>query len=371
MFISKAIMIILALFFVIGLADRLLGNRFGFGAEIERGFSLMGIMGLTAVGLLCLAPVVAKVLRPVIAPLFSIIGADPAMLPGALFGPDISTPIAIEMADNSKWSLFSGLIVGSVMGNAVSFAIPVATGIISKGNRKYLTIGVLCGFILDPVACFAGGLLMGLEPLGILINLIPMIVVAIIIIAGLLRFPNGTMKAFQIFAKLLMTVISIGLAAAAVESMTGFTVIRGMNPISDAFKTVGTITLSIGGSLPLLLALRRLLKKPLGRLEKLLKINGTAVLDMILAFSTVVAGYSDFDKMDPRGRATFAAFTASASNAFGVCLGMASAYDKSVVMPMLVSKMLAGVMAMFVLSFFYPRLAGDERSAADEIGQIE
>ena len=179
------------------------------------------------------------------------------------------------------------------------------------------------------------------------------------------------MKAFQIFAKLLMTVISIGLAAAAVESMTGFTVIRGMNPISDAFKTVGTITLSIGGSLPLLLALRRLLKKPLGRLEKLLKINGTAVLDMILAFSTVVAGYSDFDKMDPRGRATFAAFTASASNAFGVCLGMASAYDKSIVMPMLVSKILAGVMAMFVLSFFYPRLAGDEQSAADEIGQIE
>lgn len=360
MIISKIIMIILAVFFVVGLADRLLGNRFGFGAEIERGFSLMGIMGLTAVGLICLAPVVARVLLPVVTPLYSLIGADPGLLPGPLFGPDISTPIAIEMADENDWALFSGLIVGCVMGNAVSFAIPVATGIISKENRKYLTVGVLCGFILDPAACFIGGLMLGLDPLGILVNLIPVIVVAVIIVLGLFLFPDGTMKAFQIFAKLLMTVISIGLAAAAVESMTGFTVIRGMNPIGNAFKTIGTITLSIGGSLPLLLALRRLLKKPLASLEKVLKINGTAVLDMILAFSTVVPGFSDFDKMDPRGRASFAAFTASASNAFGVCLGMTAAYASHMLLPMLATKLLAGVFAMLMLKYFYPRLIKEE-----------
>ena len=81
---------------------------------------------------------------------------------------------------------------------------------------------------------------------------------------------------------------------------------------------------------------------------------------MILAFSTVVPGFSDFDKMNPRGRASFAAFTASASNAFGVCLGMASAYDSTRIMPMLAAKILAGVFAMFVLNFFFPRLIGDE-----------
>lgn len=40
--ISKIIMIIMAVFFVLGALDRLLGNKLGMGGEFERAFGLMG-----------------------------------------------------------------------------------------------------------------------------------------------------------------------------------------------------------------------------------------------------------------------------------------------------------------------------------------
>lgn len=365
MIISKIMMIVLAAFLVTGLADRLLGNKYGYGAELERGFGLMGTIGLTVVGFICLAPVIAKGLLKLIGPLFSLIGADPAMFSGILFAPDINTPIVMEMTANRSYALLSGLIVSSVMGNTVSFIIPAATGIISKEDRRYLAIGTLCGFVLDPVACFAGGLMMGLKPLELLINLLPVMFIAMLIVIGLIRIPDTVIKLFGVFAKILMAVVSIGLGAAAVESMTGFVVIPGMNPISDAFKTVGTVTLSLGGSLPLLLALRKALKKPISALGKLLGLDDTVVPDMIIAFSSVIPGFADYGKMNPKSKVAFSTFTASASNAFGVCLGITSAFAAELVMPMIATKLLAGCLAILSVKFFLPRLfTGEEMEAS-------
>ena len=41
----------------------------------------MGPLVLSMVGMLVLAPVIAKVLSPVVTPLFSAVGADPAVFP--------------------------------------------------------------------------------------------------------------------------------------------------------------------------------------------------------------------------------------------------------------------------------------------------
>ena len=49
MIISKFIMVLMSVFFVLGALDRLIGNKFGLGKEFERAFGLMGTTTLSLV----------------------------------------------------------------------------------------------------------------------------------------------------------------------------------------------------------------------------------------------------------------------------------------------------------------------------------
>lgn len=360
MSVSKVIMIIMAVFFVLGALDRLFGNRFGLGGEFERAFGLMGPTTLSCVGLMSIAPVLAALLGGGVRALFSLFGADAAMFPGIIMSCDIGYPLAAELAEDQNLALFGGLVVGSVMGNAISFAIPVACGLIRREDYRPFAIGILAGYIFDPVACFIGGLAMGLPALTLLKNLIPVIIVAAVVVCGLLLAPNGTIRAFRVFAKVLLAVITLGLASAAVEAMTGFVVISGMRPISEGFKTVGTIVLSLAGSLPLLYLLRKVLSTPLRKLGERTGINDVGVLSTVIALTSLVPGYSAYKDMNVKGRVFFAAFSASAGCMLGCHLGFTSSVDQSVVLPMLLAKCCAGVFAMVSAAFFAGRVFSAE-----------
>ena len=361
--ISKIIMIIMAVFFVLGALDRLFGNRLGMGAEFERAFGLMGPTTLTVVGLICLAPVLAPALQKIVEPVFDLIGADPAMLPGVLLSCDVGYHIGAGMSSDPQIALYGGLVVGSVMGFVISFTIPVACGLIRKEDYRYFSGGVLMGYIFDPIACFVGGLCMGLHPLVVLINLIPVIVIALLVILGLLFAPEFTMKVFKWFAKLLLAVITVGLCAAAVEAMTGFAVIKGMTPISEGWKTIGTIVLSLGGSLPLMFALKRAFSKPINKLSSKAGINDVAVFSIVLAFTSLVPGYSKFHEMNPKGKLYYAAFSASAGCMLACHLGFPASIDPEIVMPVLVAKAIAGVLAMFSVALLHKRIFKKEELA--------
>jgi len=360
MIVSKIITILMAIFFVLGALDRLIGNRFGLGAEFERGFSLIGPMTLSILGLLMLAPVLAVVLQRIISPVFGLIGADTGMFPGMLMSSEISYPLAVEMTGNKALALFGGIVVGSCMGAPISFSIPLATGLIDKSDYRHFAAGILSGYIFDPVACFIGGLLMGLRPLVILINLIPVVVVAVILIVGLLTVPQVMIKLFRWFSRFLMAVITVGLIAGAVESLTGLVLIRGLAPASDCFRTIGSITVSIGGALPLLLVLRKLLDRPLKKLAAALRVNEITTLSIMLGLTTIVPGYSSYKEMNGRGKVLFSALTASGIPMLGVHLGFTMATDTAMLMPMLLTRVCAGIFAAASAYFFAPRLLKPE-----------
>ncbi len=364
MAVSKLIMIIMAVFFVLGALDRFFGGKLGMGAEFERAFGLMGPTALSALGILAFAPVIAAALKRPVSAVFSLIGADPAMFPAMLMSCEVSYPLSAELAADSDIALFGGLIVGSVMGFVISFTIPVACGLIRKKDCRPFAAGILAAYCVDPIACFVGGIAMGLEPLTVLINLIPVIILALIIIFCLLFIPETIIRVFRAFAKLLLGVITLGLCAAAVEAMTGIVLIPGMNPIRDGFVTVGTIVLSLGGSLPLLYVLRKLLSRPLAALGRLLGINDVSMLSIVIALTSLVPGYSQYSLMNNRGRVIYSAISASIGCVLGCHLGFTSGVDRSVVAPMLTAKFLAGLLALAAGAFFSRRLFSREELEA-------
>ncbi len=182
----------------------------------------MGALGLAMVGMTALAPVLAHVLGPVIIPVYEMLGANPSMFAGTLLACDMGGFfLAKELAggDVAAW-LYSGLILGSMMGPTIVFSIPVALGIIEPSDRRYLALGVLAGIVTIPIGCIAGGLVAmysGVQINGqpveftfalILMNMIPVIIVAILVALGLKFIPEKMINGFQIFAKFLVALIT-------------------------------------------------------------------------------------------------------------------------------------------------------------------
>lgn len=353
---TRVLMCILVCFLIVGGIDRLIGNKIGIGAEFERGFYLMGTTTLSVVGLIVLAPPLASALTAALTPVFDLIGADPAMFPGMFTSTEISLPLALAMTEQEQIAKFSGIIVGSCMGGVISFTIPLACGLIKKEDYRYFSAGTLTGFIFDPLACFIGGLVMGLPAGIVLIQLIPVIVFAVILVLLMLFIPEPVMKAFRYFSKFLMAVVTFGLLCGAVESMTGFVIIPGLNPISDGFRTIGTIALSVASALCFLFVIRKAFKRPLAALAAKIGIDELSIVNIIMSATTIVPGYSTYEKMNGKGKLLFAALTAAATPALGVHLGVTSAMAPEMIFPMLVCRVCGGVFAVISALLFSRRL---------------
>ena len=260
--INEIIMYIMVIFMVLGAIDKIIGNKFGLGEQFEEGFMAMGALTVAMVGVVSLAPVLANILKPVIVPLYTALGADPAMFATTLLANDMGGyPLAMELAQTKEAGLFAGLILGSMMGATIVFTIPVALGIIKKEDQQFLAKGILAGIITIPIGCLVGGLAAGFGLVMILKNLVPIIIVSLLLAMGLWKIPEKMIKGFTGFGKGVVAVITIGLAAITVETLTGFVVIPGMAPVSDGIEIVGSIALMLAGAYPMVYVITKVFKK--------------------------------------------------------------------------------------------------------------
>ena len=349
MSINEIIIYIMAVFLVLGALDRIAGNRFGLGEKFEEGIQAMGALALAMIGILCLAPVLSDLLRPVVVPVYTFLGADPAMFAGTILANDMGgAALARELALTEEAGQFGGLIVGAMLGPTVVFTIPVGLGIIRAEDRPALATGVLAGVITVPIGSFAGGLAAGFPVMMVLRNLIPIVIIAALIALGLWRAENAMVRGFEVFGKLVVAVVTVGLAAAIVEALTGFVIIPGMAPISDGFETVGTIAIVLAGAFPLVFVITKLLRKPLMAAGRWLGINDAAAAGLIASLANSIATFGMVGDMNRRGKVVNIAFAVSAAFVFGDHLGFTAGFAPEMIGPMIVGKLVGGVSAIAV-----------------------
>lgn len=345
--VNDIIVYIMVLFAVLGAADRILGNRFGLGACFEEGIKAIGVLALSMVGMLCLAPVLADILAPVIVPVFGALGADPAMFVGAILANDMGgAPLAAALALDPDAGAFGGLIVGAMLGVTVVFTIPAAMGMIEREDRKYMASGVLYGVITIPAGAFAGGLAAGFSIGMLLRNLLPIFLIALLIAVGLWKFEDAMIKGFTVFGKFILVVITIGLIAGIVEHLTGLVIIPGMAPISDGFTVVADIAMILAGAFPMVKMLTRVLRRPLLQMGKLLRINETAAAGLLTTLANSIPVFGMLKEMDNRGKVINMAFATSAAFVFGDHLGFTAGFQPDMVVPVIVGKLAGGVSAV-------------------------
>lgn len=345
----EILIVVMAAFAVLGALDRILGNKVGLGKEFEEGILAMGALALAMVGIIALAPVLANLLRPVVVPVYSFLGADPAMFAGTILACDMGgAALAQELTQDPEAALLGGVIGGSMLGATIVFTIPVAMGILSQEDRPYLAKGILAGIVTIPVGVLVSGLVAGF-PLGkILRNLLPIVLIAAVIAIGLWRAEKAMIKGFGWFGKGVVAVITVGLAAAIVEGLTGFAIIPGMVPVEEGFQTVGAIAIVLAGAFPLVWTVTRLLRKPLLKAGSLLGINDTAAAGLVATLANSIATFGMVKDMDDRGKVVNVAFAVSAAFVFGDHLGFTASFAPQMLPAVILGKLAGGISAVAV-----------------------
>ncbi len=352
MSVNEIIVYIMVVFAVLGAIDRIIGNKFGLGEKFEEGILAIGSLAISMVGIIALAPVLADILKPVIVPVFSFLGADPAMFAGTILANDMGgAPLAKALAQTQEAGMFGGLIVGAMLGPTIVFTIPVGLGIIRDEDRRFLATGVLAGVITIPVGAFFGGLVAGFPFMMVIRNLIPIIIIAILIALGLWKFQNGMIKGFTIFGKIVVAIITFGLAVGIVQQLTGITIIKGMAPLSEGFTIVADISIVLAGAFPLVLVITKVFKKPLIGLGKLLGMNDIAAAGLVASLANSIPMFGMMKDMDNRGKILNVAFAVSAAFVFGDHLGFTAGFNSTMILPMIVGKLVGGITALFAAIF--------------------
>ncbi len=340
---------VMALFAVLGALDRILGGRFGLGQEFESGILTMGSLALAMVGIVALAPVLAAVLKPVVVPLYTFLGADPAMFAGTILACDMGGgALAAELTDDAQAAALGGVLTGSMLGATVVFTIPVAMGTLEPQDRPAMAKGILCGMVTIPLGVLAGGLTAGFPTAMVLRNLTPIALMAALIALGLWRAERAMVRGFELFGKLVVALVTVGLAAAIVEALTGWAVIPGMAPIDEGFQTVGTIAIVLAGAFPLVHLLTRLLRRPLLAAGRRLGINDVAAAGLVASLANSIATFGMVKDMNPRGKVVNIAFAVSAAFVFGDHLGFTAGFAPELLGAVIAGKLTGGISAAAV-----------------------
>ena len=346
---DEILIAVMAVFAVLGAIDRIIGNRFGLGQEFENGILAIGSLALAMVGIVSLAPVLAAVLKPVVVPVYRFLGADPAMFAGTILANDMGgAALAAQMTEDPQAALLGGVLTGAMLGATIVFTIPVAMGILEEQDRPAMAKGILCGIVTIPIGVFVGGMVAGFSIGMVLRNLVPIVLIAILIALGLWRAERAMVRGFEIFGKFVVIVVTIGLAVAVLEALTGFVLIPGMAPISEGFETVGTIAIVLAGAFPLVFVITKLLRKPLMAVGRRLGINDAAAAGLIASLANSIAAFGMVKDMNPRGKVINIAFAVSAAFVFGDHLGFTAGFAPEMIGPMIAGKLAGGISAVAV-----------------------
>lgn len=346
---DKIILIILAAFAVVGGIDRIFGSRFGLGKEFEKAISLMGPLFLTMSGMLVLAPVIAKVISPVVIPVYSFLGADPAIFAGSLLACDMGGySLATELTADADAVRLGGIIISSMLGATVTFTIPVAMGVVQKNDRKTAAKGLLCGTVTIPVGVFVGGIVAGCSPIYVLKNLVPILILSLLIALGLWKFERILVKGFTIFGTFMTALSTAGLVIAIIQRSCDIVIIKDLAPLDGVFTIIGDIAILLAGAFPLMFIVKKLLNKPLLRLADKIGVNEHSVSGLLTSLINSIPVFDSIKDMDERGKVINMAFAVSGAFVFGDHLAFCAGVDPKGIVALIVGKLVAGLFALLV-----------------------
>ncbi len=381
--INSVIVTIMMIFMLLGAIDKARGNKRGYGAAFDEGFQAMGPLAIAMVGVIAAAPVLSMVLRPIVGPIYQMLGSSPSIFATTLLLADAGGyPLAVELAgENIVMGQFAGIIVGCTMGCILLFDIPVALTLIQKKDRPLLACGILVGVITAPIGCFVGGIVMNVMTdysmhLGtMLLSLLPVILVAVVLAAGLWFKPIALMNGFAKFGAFVTGLIAIFVAIAVFQYETGirFPLFHlmveagadGVSPLANSIEILGDIAFVLLGAFPMVEFIKRHCGGALAKVGGKLGMNETASAGIVATLANNIPTFQMMKDMNPKGKLMNVAFASCAAFMFGDHLGFVAGVNADMIVPMIFAKLACGLSALALANLLAPQLLSKAQKAAE------
>lgn len=343
--INQILMYLMAFGAVLGGFDRILGNRFGFGAKFEEGFQLLGPVALSMAGIICLAPIIADFSQKMIAPLFSVLRMDPGICGGILAVDSGGYQLAMELAVDPAVGQYAGIVIAATFGCTITFTIPVGMGALATEDQRDFAAGLLIGLAVLPASLIVGGLLGGLSFTQIVYQSLPVLIISMGLLYGLLKNSGKMIRYFTTFSRGIRIVTTLGLTIGAFQHLTGLELFPTLSPLTEAMETVCAIGIVLLGCLPMSELTMRILHKPVRLIGRRLKLNEVSTSALLIGIIIAMPALTMLKDMDKRGRIVNGAFLVCGASAFSAHLGFTLGVSPEMVMPLLATKLVGAVCA--------------------------
>lgn len=287
-------------------------------------------------------------------------------------------------------------MTGYMAGATIVFTIPVALKMLEKRDRKYLALGVMSGLLAIPIGVFVASAIIALShPVirevvftnadatyqlalswaQIGVNLVPLIIICVALALGLKLKPDAMIKGFIVFGRVMEAALKIVFVLVVVEYFTGiFTTVFGsfgFDPIiaddEDMFRaleTSGAIGIMLCGAFPMVYLIRKYLAKPLAKIGGAVGLSSDATAGLLAGSANVLALLSVVKDLKARDKAICMAFAVCCAFLFGDHLSFTANFQPSLIVPVLLGKLAAGICAIAFAHVLAVKKA-EELKAAD------
>lgn len=348
------------------------------GQQFVAGIDSIGPIFLPVAGIMAAAPYLTAFVSSVFGPVYGALGADPAMAATTFIAVDMGGYQLADALAHTRESWMMAMITGYMAGATIVFTIPVALKMLQKKDRKYLALGVMSGLLAIPIGVLVGSVIiavanpvirevvstnseatyqLALSFAQIGLNLVPLIIICVALALGLRFAPDAMIKGFIVFGRVLESVLKLVFVLAVIEYFTGvFTTVFGsfgFDPIiadeEDIFRALevsGAIGMMLCGAFPMVYLIRRYLAKPLAKIGGVFGLSSDATTGLLAASANVLALLAMVKDLKARDKVITLAFAVCCAFLFGDHLSFTANFQPSMIVPVLIGKLSAGICAI-------------------------
>ncbi len=366
------------------------------GQQFVAGIDSIGPIFLPVAGIMASAPFLTAFVESVFGPAYSALGADPAMAATTFIAVDMGGYQLADALAQTRESWIMAMTTGYMAGATIVFTIPVALKMLEKKDRKYLALGVMSGLLAIPIGVFVSSAIIALaNPViretvstnaeatyqlalsfgQIGLNLIPLIIICVALAAGLKFAPDAMIKGFIVFGRVMESALKIVFVLAVIEYNTSFftnvfggfgfePIIADEEDIFRALEVSGAIGMMLCGAFPMVYLIKRYLARPLEKIGGVVGLSSNATTGLLAASANVLAALAMVKDLCARDKVLVMAFAVCCAFLFGDHLAFTANFQPSLIVPVLVGKLCAGICAIVFANLLAVRKA-EELEAKD------
>lgn len=365
---------------IIGCIASIINDESELGNQFLEGINSIGPIFLPVAGIMASAPFLTKFVSSIFGPIYQTIGADASMAATTFIAVDMGGYQLADALASTRESWIMAMITGYMAGATIVFSIPVALKMIKKEDRNYLALGVMSGFLTIPIGVLISSVIIALTKpsiretvstsgkatyqliltFGLIFkNLIPLVIICAAIAIGLLLIPDKMIKGFNVFGKILDSILRIVVVLCIVEYFTGIfsklfghwgfePIIADEADINRALETAGYIGIMLCGAFPMVYLLQKYLAKPLKIIGSKFGLSENATAGILAGAANALALFSMIENMDPEDKVKTLAFSVCSAFLIGDHLSFTANFQPTLILPVMLGKFIAGLLAIFI-----------------------